>query len=744
MKKRMLKSIALTMIFISLSAALPGAMTIDQRIADLEQKLQTVQEKDKIAVLNDLALVYRNIEQKKSMEYAGRALTLSQKFKDRVGEATALGNMAESYRLTGDMKKALEYAEKSLKVSEKSGNKRAIAESSNIIGIVYAVLNKHDNALEYYGKSLQIREETGDKKGTADCLSNMGILYMRTGDYEKALRFHLQALKKREELGNKGAIAHSLFTIGKVYLRLEKYGKDLEYFHKALKAAKEIGDKRLSAASLNSIGNIYGERDDFDKALEYFLESLRIKEEIGNKRDIATTLNNIGNIYKKMSRYDGALEYFEKTLETREEIGHQYGIASTAINMGGIYTELKRYDNAFVYLDRGLNIAKEIKAKDKVIYGYESFSALYEAKGDYKKALEYYRLAAQVKDTVFNEKISRQIAQMQTQYDTLKKEKTIEVQELSIRIEKFTRNVFVAGFLLVLVILILLFRKYLFLFSFWKKQKYIGQFRLVEEIGSGGMGIVYKAHSIRDKTDTAAVKILRQELFKDETGRKRFMQEGAIIDKLDHPNIIKIFQRGEYKDRLFIAMELLQGETLDTRIEKQGKIDLQEGVHIMAQVSGALQLIHGKDIIHRDLKPSNIMLTEKDGDANFVKLLDFGLAKKKFQTRITGTGILIGTINYMSPEQLADSEFTPASDIYSLGVTFYEMLTGRPLFPGETTNEIIRDILESSPIEPVRFRPGMPAELNDLIMKMLEKEKETRPVITEVFENLQHMQARFD
>jgi serine/threonine-protein kinase len=222
------------------------------------------------------------------------------------------------------------------------------------------------------------------------------------------------------------------------------------------------------------------------------------------------------------------------------------------------------------------------------------------------------------------------------------------------------------------------------------------------------------------------------------------MQEAAIIDKLDHPNIIKIMQRGQYKDKLFIAMEFLQGKTLDAKIDEQGQLDLKECFHIMMQISDSLVLIHGKNIIHRDLKPSNIMLIERNGDCNFVKLLDFGLARMKAQTRITRTGVLVGTINYMSPEQLANFEYSSASDVYALGVTFYEMITGKIAFHGDTANEIMKQILDTTPIEPNRFRPDIPGELNDLIMKMLEKKKESRPVIKDVFENLKTIQAGFN
>ena len=280
------------------------------------------------------------------------------------------------------------------------------------------------------------------------------------------------------------------------------------------------------------------------------------------------------------------------------------------------------------------------------------------------------------------------------------------------------------------------FRKYINLTTFWKKQVYIGQFKITDRIGAGGMGTIYKANSLMDKTETVALKVLRDDLFEDESSRKRFKQEAAIIDQLDHPNIVKVYERGQSGDNLFIAMELLEGGTLAQKISRERKIKLSESAHIMFQVASALNKIHAKNIIHRDLKPDNIMLVEKNGDPNFVKLLDFGLAKMQHQTRLTQTGIVIGTINYMSPEQISGEGSFAASDIYSLGIIFYEMITGEKPFLGETTVDVMKQILDKSPIEPIRFRFDISFELNHLIMRMLIKEKEKRPTIEEILEVL--------
>ncbi len=285
-------------------------------------------------------------------------------------------------------------------------------------------------------------------------------------------------------------------------------------------------------------------------------------------------------------------------------------------------------------------------------------------------------------------------------------------------------------------------KKYIILSGFWKREKIIGKFKLVEKIGSGGMATIYKAQDTLDKSETVAIKVLREDLSADENYRKRFKQEAAIIDQLDHPNIVKVIERGQYKQKLYIVMELLRGKTLAKKIEEEQKIHLKEVLDIMIQITDALVKIHSKDIVHRDLKPENIMLIEKEGNCNFVKLLDFGLAKGQFQSRITQTGTVLGTLNYMAPEQIALGEFSPASDIYSLGVIFYETVTNQLPFPGESVSDIMKQIMNKTPTEPIQLRHDLPVELNQIIMEMMEKENEYRPTTKEVMEELRKIVGR--
>ncbi|MCK4835545.1 MAG: protein kinase, partial [Candidatus Aminicenantes bacterium] len=279
-------------------------------------------------------------------------------------------------------------------------------------------------------------------------------------------------------------------------------------------------------------------------------------------------------------------------------------------------------------------------------------------------------------------------------------------------------------------------RKYITLITFWRKKNYIGHFRIQEKIASGGMGTIYRALDILNSNKSVALKVLREEFMNDSVQRKRFINEGSIIDQIDHPGIVKVIERGEHNNQLYIAMELLEGMSLAELIKKGVQLSIEESVEMMIQLIDVLDKIHSKGIFHRDLKPENIMLIKKAGTEYFIKLLDFGLAKTKSLSRLTETGMVIGTIGYLSPEQITDSEFTAASDVYSLGIIFYELLTFKKPFIGETTVNIMRQILYEDPVKPSDHQADIPFRLEELILNMIDKNPSQRPTLDVVLENL--------
>ncbi len=249
----------------------------------------------------------------------------------------------------------------------------------------------------------------------------------------------------------------------------------------------------------------------------------------------------------------------------------------------------------------------------------------------------------------------------------------------------------------------------------------IGHYHILEELGRGGMGVVYKAEDIRLKR-LVALKFLPMEMTEDSEAKERFIQEARAASAIEHPNICVIHEINETEEgQLYMVMGYYEGETLKERI-RRGNIPVSEAIDIAIQIASGLSRAHQKGIIHRDIKPANIIITE-DG---LVKILDFGIAKLKGKTDITAQDTMVGTINYMSPEQIQGNKVDQRTDIWALGVVLYEMLTGKVPFRGDYEQAIIYSILIEEP-EPVSsLQEELPQELEKIVCQALKKEPEQR------------------
>lgn len=249
--------------------------------------------------------------------------------------------------------------------------------------------------------------------------------------------------------------------------------------------------------------------------------------------------------------------------------------------------------------------------------------------------------------------------------------------------------------------------------------KTLGQYHILSEIGRGGMAVVYKAEQT-SLNRFVALKVLFPNFTGDSTSVERLHREAQAAARLDHPNIVEIYEVGEYEGLHFIAMKYVDGKPLDA-ILQQGPLPPARALKILAQVASALDYAHRHNVVHRDIKPSNIIVSAGDR----ITLTDFGLAKGAGSATLTSSGALVGTPAYMSPEQARGDEIDYRADIYALGVVAYEMLAGRPPFTGNPLSIIMAHASQTPP--PLRqFRPDLPPEVEAVVMKALAKEPAER------------------
>jgi len=369
----------------------------------------------------------------------------------------------------------LMYYQQALDISTELNRKEDMVNTYQRIGTIMIQKGSYDQAIEHYLASLEICEEIGDKNGIAKAYNDMGIAYKNQGSYDKAIEYYLNSLRIKEELGDRGGMSSSYNNIAVIYAMQNIPDKAIEYFQKSLEIKEELGNKRGMASSYNNIAIIYARQDAFDEAIEYFQKALAINEEIGNKMGASLCLVNIGNVQKNQGAYDKAIDSYMESLALKEELGEKRGMAMLYKNIANLNIELAdslatSEAQRIVYLNKAitngkmsLELAREIKALPQESSAAFILMDAYEMLGKYREAFEYSQVYIVAKDSLQNEERTRAIQEMATKYETEKKEQQIAIQETeliakdaSIKQQKTFRNALAAGFISILIVVVVI------------------------------------------------------------------------------------------------------------------------------------------------------------------------------------------------------------------------------------------------------------------------------------------------
>lgn len=365
--------------------------------------------------------------------------------------------------------KSLSYSYQAIALSKSLDFPAGLADAYNNIGIAYDIMGKYDSALLNYDEALRIvKEKTNNKRTTANIINNIGLVHWNKGEFDSALNYYLQSLKLFEETNNKKGQANTLSNIGLIYYDLKKFEQSLSYHIEALKIREELNDQYGIGVSQTNIGMTYSNLHDVPKALEYLKKSLITKRKNNDLYGEAISLGNIGVMFNEMQQYDSALFYQQAALPIRIKLNDPYGIISSYCNIASSYHDLNDYKTALIYSSKALPMAIELNSKTRLMKVYEYLAKEYKELGDLKKALEYYEKHSAIKDKVYSETSASQIAEMQTKYDTQKKDlelakKDIEINNNQLEIVKHRNRqtillVSIAALLLIFYVLYIRYR----------------------------------------------------------------------------------------------------------------------------------------------------------------------------------------------------------------------------------------------------------------------------------------------
>lgn len=441
-------------------------------IDSLLRVLKTMKEDTtKANTLFDLtrAYLFELNDNQKVGEYGTQQLALSQKLNFKKGIAWGYLNKAIYFRATGSLDSALVYDYKSLPIMREIGNRKGESSCLLNIGLTYSHKGEFNEALNHMFQGIKIKEEIGDKKGLSSGYNNIGNIYTTLGNYVEALNYHLKSLKIKEELKDKLGSSMSYNNIGNVLGAQKKLDKALEYYQKALTIAEELDDQVGIGSSSTNIGDIYLQQKKYKDAQFYFFKSLAVCEHAEDKRGMAEAYNDISDAYYMEKKADQGLFYSLKSYDLYKKIDDKKGIVDAAGSTAKLYTLKNDEKNSLYFNNICLKLAQGIDYKEGIRDAYINLATWYKKQKEFGKALMYTNLYNEMKDSILNKDNFRQISELNTRYETDKKEKEILLltkdQELKTKIikqQQLVRWGLIGGLILLFIAIYSIYRRYRF------------------------------------------------------------------------------------------------------------------------------------------------------------------------------------------------------------------------------------------------------------------------------------------
>jgi len=436
-----MRSILIALIFVSST----GFSQIN--LDSLENLVKTTKGREKVILLTDLCWYYGSSEPNKAEKYGKEAVKLA----------------------------------KELKIDS------LLAQSYNDLGTLYLRIGSYDEALNHYEEAVNIRTLLKDTIGTAAVFSKMAVIEELRANYSSALEINLKVLKLYEAVGtDKYAIATVSGNIAVILGNMSQVDNALKFNDKAFKIGKELNNPQLYATNLVNYANLYRKIDELDKALTNYKEALPLFEELNNANSVAVVLNNMAAIYEAKNVLDSSLHFFQKSLEIRYRLKDKKGVMSTKASLAGVYLKKNKADLALQFALEALPLSIELGTKDNTSTIYRTLSKAYAIQGNYLKAYENQEEYIKLRETLYSEESSKQVAEMSTKYESEKKEQEIvllqkdnQLQEVEMdRIRKI-RNIVIGGIIIILIFVVLLINRFVLI----KRQKTIieKQKEIVEE-----------------------------------------------------------------------------------------------------------------------------------------------------------------------------------------------------------------------------------------------------------------------